>query len=212
MVAPALATLAGTMMWTGEFDEGERWPERTRRALQTESGAGHRAARARCPRDAPGRPRPPPAGAGGVRRGRTDAWQLGGSHALISQVTGWTLATQARLGMADQARAALAALDERAGQLRRDPERRRGDPPRRRRPGRSPRRGAGGPRRPRTRHRLRHGRRGHLLAALAHRELGDQRAANQAAERSLALAEPDGLVLPFAMTGSQRTDRGSAAA
>jgi LuxR family maltose regulon positive regulatory protein len=42
----------------------------------------------------------------------------------------------------------------------------------------------------------------HLLAGLAHRELGDQRAANQAAERALALAEPDRLVLPFAMTGS----------
>ena len=42
----------------------------------------------------------------------------------------------------------------------------------------------------------------HLLAGLAHRELGDQRAANQAAERALGLAEPDRLVLPFAMTGS----------
>src|SRR5262249_61932641 len=40
----------------------------------------------------------------------------------------------------------------------------------------------------------------HLLAGLAHRELGDQRAANQAAERALALAEPDRLVLPFVMT------------
>ena len=43
----------------------------------------------------------------------------------------------------------------------------------------------------------------HLLAGLAHRQLGDQRAANQAAERALALAERDRLVLPFAMTGSQ---------
>ena len=43
----------------------------------------------------------------------------------------------------------------------------------------------------------------HLLAGLAHRELGDQRAANQAAERALALAEPDRLVLPFMMTGSR---------
>ena len=43
----------------------------------------------------------------------------------------------------------------------------------------------------------------HLLAGLAHRELGDQRAANQAAERALALAEADRLVLPFAMTGSR---------
>jgi LuxR family transcriptional regulator, maltose regulon positive regulatory protein len=42
-----------------------------------------------------------------------------------------------------------------------------------------------------------------LLAGLAHRELGDQRAASQAAERALALAEPDRLVLPFAMTGSR---------
>jgi len=42
----------------------------------------------------------------------------------------------------------------------------------------------------------------HLLAGLAHRELGDERAANQAAERALGLAEPDRLVLPFVMTGS----------
>src|SRR6201987_479895 len=41
-----------------------------------------------------------------------------------------------------------------------------------------------------------------LLAGLAHRELGDQRAASQAAEHALALAESDRLVLPFAMTGS----------
>ena len=41
-----------------------------------------------------------------------------------------------------------------------------------------------------------------LLAALAHRELGDQRAAIAAAECALALAEADRLVLPFAMTGS----------
>ena len=44
----------------------------------------------------------------------------------------------------------------------------------------------------------------HLLAGLARRALGEQRAANQAAERALALAEPDRLVLPFAMTGSRR--------
>jgi LuxR family maltose regulon positive regulatory protein len=42
----------------------------------------------------------------------------------------------------------------------------------------------------------------HLLAGLAHRELGDHRAAYQAAERALALAEADRLVLPFAITGS----------
>jgi LuxR family maltose regulon positive regulatory protein len=42
----------------------------------------------------------------------------------------------------------------------------------------------------------------HLLGAFAHRAFGDQRAANQAAERALALAEADRLVLPFVMTGS----------
>jgi LuxR family maltose regulon positive regulatory protein len=42
----------------------------------------------------------------------------------------------------------------------------------------------------------------HLLAGLAHRELGDQHAAAAAAECALALAETDRLVLPFAMTGS----------
>ena len=42
-----------------------------------------------------------------------------------------------------------------------------------------------------------------LLAGLAYRELGDLRAANQATERALALAESDRLVLPFAMTGSR---------
>ena len=41
----------------------------------------------------------------------------------------------------------------------------------------------------------------HLLAGLAHRELGDLPAANQAAEQALALAESDRLVLPFAMPG-----------
>jgi LuxR family maltose regulon positive regulatory protein len=43
----------------------------------------------------------------------------------------------------------------------------------------------------------------HLLAGLAQRQLGDQRAANQATERALALAEADRLVLPFAITGSR---------
>jgi LuxR family maltose regulon positive regulatory protein len=45
---------------------------------------------------------------------------------------------------------------------------------------------------------------GHLLAGLAHRQLGDQRAANQAAERALTLAEQDRLLLPFVMTGSAK--------
>ena len=129
--------------------------------------------------------------------------QLEGSHALASQVTGWMLATQARLGMLGEARAALAALDdERAnsGEIRNARAvicLAEGDPA-----------GALGA--------LADVLDGtapvigyitvveaQLLAGLAHRELGDQRAANQAAERALALAEPDRLVLPFMMTGAR---------
>src|SRR4029077_12526582 len=42
----------------------------------------------------------------------------------------------------------------------------------------------------------------HLLAGLAYRQLGDQRAANRAAEPALTLAQPGRLLLPFVMTGS----------
>jgi LuxR family maltose regulon positive regulatory protein len=130
------------------------------------------------------------------------ASQLEGSQALASQVTGWLLATQARAGLPGEARARLAALDdERAssGEIRNARAvicLAEGDPP-----------GALG-----ALHDVLDGTapvlgyttvtEAHLLAGLAHRQLGDQRAASQAAERALALAESDRLVLPFAMTGS----------
>ena len=117
-------------------------------------------------------------------------------------MTRWLIATQARLGMTGEARAFLAALDdERAssGEIRNaraviclaegDPAGALGavadvlD-------GTAPVQGDVTVME------------AHLLAGLAHRELGDQRAANQAAERALALAEADRLILPFAMTGS----------
>jgi LuxR family maltose regulon positive regulatory protein len=202
VIAPALMMLAGTMVWTGELDEGERWLQRTERALQTDTGPDIRLLLHQT------------AGVLDAGRGRHYealdefsaaehlASQLADSHALASRVTGWMLATQARLGMTGEARAALAALDdERAnsGEIRNArgviclAE---GDPA-----------GALGV--------LQDVLDGtapviayatvvetHLLAGLAHRQLGDQRAANQAAERALALAESERLVLPFAMTGS----------
>jgi LuxR family maltose regulon positive regulatory protein len=129
--------------------------------------------------------------------------QLAGSHALASQVTSWMLATQARLGMTGEAHALLAALtDERAnsgeiGNARAVICLAEGDPA-----------GALG-----ALAEVLDGTapvigpvtvvEAHLVAALAHRALGDQRAAKLAAERALALAEPDRLVLPFAMTGSR---------
>jgi LuxR family maltose regulon positive regulatory protein len=202
VIAPALIMLAGTMVWTGEFDEAERWLRRTAPALQTDTGPDlrlhvHMAS-----------------GLLQAGRGRhhealeefSEAEhlrsQMEGSHAWASQMTGWLLATQARAGMTDRARALLAALDdERAssgevGNARAVLCLAEGDPAGALAAvadvvdGAAPVVGyvtvveA------------------HLLAGLAHRELGDQRAASQAAEQALALAESDRLVLPFAMTGS----------
>jgi LuxR family maltose regulon positive regulatory protein len=203
VIAPALMTLASTMVWTGEFDEGERWLRRAARALQTDTG--------------------PDIGllmhiVGGMLhacRGRHhEAFeefraaerlrsQLAGSHALASQVTSWMLATQARLGRPGEARAMLAALDDEqagSGEIRNARAvigLAEGDPA-----------GAAG-----VLAGVLDGTapvigyvtivEAQLLAGLAHRELGDLRAANQAAERALALAEADRLVLPFAMTGSR---------
>ena len=203
VIAPALIMLAGTMVWTGEFDEGERWLRRTERALQTDTGPDIRLLLHQT------------AGVLHAGRGRHHealeefsaaehlASQLADSHALASRVTGWLLATQARLGRPGEARAALAAPDDEwvsSGEIRNaraviclaD-----GDP-------------AGALS---VLHDVLDGTapviayatvvEAHLLAGFAHRELGDQRAANQAAERALALAESDRLVLPFAMTGSR---------
>ena len=203
VIAPALMTLAGTMVFLGEFDEGERWLRRTERALQTDTGPDIRLLLHQT------------AGILHAGRGRRHealeefgaaehlGSQLEGSQALASQVTAWMLATQARLGMTGEARAALAALDdERAssGEIRNARAvicLAEGDPA-----------GALGAVRD-----VLDGTapvlgyvtvvEAHLLAGLAYRELGDQRAANQAAERALALAESDRLVLPFAMTGSR---------
>ena len=128
--------------------------------------------------------------------------QLEGSHALASEVTGWLLATQARLGRPGQARALLDALDdERAssgevGNARAVICLAEGNPAAALAAVRDvldgPAPVIGYVTLVET----------HLLAGLAHRALGDQRAANQAAERALSLAEPDRLALPFVMTGA----------
>jgi LuxR family transcriptional regulator, maltose regulon positive regulatory protein len=202
VIAPALIMLAGTLVWTGEFDEGERWLQRTRQALQTDTGPDitlllHQTA-----------------GILHAGRGRHHealeefgaaeylGSQLADSQALASRVTRWLPATQARLGMTGEARAFLAALDDEQAS-------------------------SGEIRNARAVICLAEGNpaaalaavadvldgtapvlgyvtvmEAHLLAGLAHRELGDQRAASQAVERALALAESDRLILPFAMTGS----------
>ena len=202
VIAPALMTLAGTLAFLGELDEGERWLRRTRQALQADTGPDIRLLLHQA------------AGMLHAARGRRHealeefaaaeglASRLEGPQALASQVTGWLLATQARLGLTGQARARLAALDdERAGSgevrnARASICLAEGDP--------SAALGASRDVLDGTAPVLGYTTlvEAHLLAGLAHRELGNQRAASQAAERALALAEPDRLVLPFAMTGS----------
>jgi LuxR family maltose regulon positive regulatory protein len=203
IVAPALIALAGTMVWTGDFDEGDRWLERTARALQADTGPDIRllvhitngmlqAGRGRH-REALGE----------FSAAEYLGSQLADSHALASRVTGWMLAAQARLGMPGEARARLAALaQERAssGEIRNAGaviSLAEGDPA-----------GALSAVQP-----VLNGTapvigdvtlvEAYLLAGLAQRELGDLHSASQSAERALAVAEPDRLVLPFAMTGAR---------
>jgi len=209
VIVPALLSLASTMVWTGEFDEGERWIQRTAQALQTDTGPDIRL----LVHTASGLLH---AGRGHHHealqvfdRAEHLASQLQGSQALAGLVTSWLLATQARAGLPSEARAALEALDdERAGSGEIGNARAviclaEGNPAAALAAtadvldGTTPVIGYRTPR-ARTPSVVET----HLLAGLAHRALGDQRAANQATERALALAEPDRLVLPFAMTSS----------
>jgi LuxR family transcriptional regulator, maltose regulon positive regulatory protein len=202
VTAPALAALANALIWTGQFDLAEHWLDCARRATQAEGEPGIRllvcltsailqAAYGRCHQ----------ALEEFAAAARMQALMVG-EHGLTTRVQAWTIATQARLGLADQARAALAALDDRranAGEIRnaaavillaaQDPAA--------------------------ARLELRAVLDGtvpvlsyltqveaHLLDALACRDLGEERACYEAAEQALNLAEPDRLILPLAMTGA----------
>ena len=202
IAAPALVTLAANLTLTGEFAEADRWLQRTKRALQTDTGPGIRLLTHIV---------------GGLllagrghhhealeefRAAERPRAQLEGSHVLANQATGWMLTTQARAGLLGEARAGLAALDEeeaRSGEVRNADAvicLAEGEPAAALSAvasvldGTAPVIG------------YTTVMEAHLLAGLAYRQLGDQRAANQAAEHALTLAEQDRLVLPFVMTGS----------
>jgi LuxR family transcriptional regulator, maltose regulon positive regulatory protein len=202
VIAPALVNLAGTLIWTGEFDEGDLWLQRAARALETDTAPSIRlllhmgtgmlmSCRSMLPE-----------ALAEYRAAEHLQTQLEGSHALAGQLTSLRLATQARLGQITEARASLAALDAQLA-------------------------GSAEIHNARAAICLAEGNpaaalaavqdvltgtapavgyvtvvEASILAALAHRELGDQRAANAATERALALSEADRLVLPFAITGS----------
>jgi LuxR family transcriptional regulator, maltose regulon positive regulatory protein len=200
ILAPALGAVGGMAIWMGEFDEGEGW---LRRAWELAEGHFN-----------------PPAAVllhmvtGMLHAGRGQhrtaleefaaaarvESQLTGVHALAPRITGWLAATQARLGMRDEARATLtgfSAEPERMGAIYNaravicmaD-----GDPAtaldvlreiRDITPGAGPAFTLA---------------EAHLLAGTAHLSLGDRNAAAAAAEAALAAAEPDRLMFPFAMT------------
>jgi LuxR family transcriptional regulator, maltose regulon positive regulatory protein len=110
VIAPALATLADTMIWAGEFDDGERWLDRAKHATQPGSEPGIRlllhliAGMLQAARD-----RHHQALAEFTAAGQVQALMVG-EHALTTRVISWTMATRARLGMPREARVSLAAL------------------------------------------------------------------------------------------------------
>jgi LuxR family transcriptional regulator, maltose regulon positive regulatory protein len=208
ILAPALGAVGGMAIWMAEFDEGERW---LRRAWELAEGHFN-----------------PPAAvllhmvtgmlhAGrGQHRSALDEFaaaarvesQLTGVHALAPRITGWLAATQARLGMRDEARATLTEFSAESGQIGAIYDGQMGaihnaravicmadgDPA-------TALDALGGvlditpPVVPtftlvET----------HLLAGIAHLHLGDRNAAAAAAEAALGAAEPDRLMFPFAMT------------
>jgi LuxR family transcriptional regulator, maltose regulon positive regulatory protein len=202
IIAPALGAVGAMAIWMGEFDEAERWLDRAGELadarvdpavavlLHTVTGMLHA-----------GRGQHRAALGAFVAAARVES-VLTGVHVLASRITAWLAATQARLGMTDEARATLngfstepegigdlydaraviclaegdpaAALDALSDVLDVTP-----------------------PTVPaftlvET----------HLLAGIAHLDLEDRNAAAAAAEAALAVAEPDRLIFPFAMTGA----------
>lgn len=202
VIAPAQASLAGALICTGEFDRGEQWLDRARSVTRSEGEPGVRLlVRLVSAMLAAARGRHRDVLAELAAAGQVQA-DMVGRHGLSSRVTAWTMATQARLGMADRARTTLAALDDRqaaAAEIRtaaaviRLAEQ---DPAGARRELRPVLDGAA------TGNSLLTPIEARLVDALACRDLGDDHAAASAVEQALNLAEPDRMILPFATTGA----------
>ncbi|MEU9875627.1 LuxR C-terminal-related transcriptional regulator [Streptomyces phaeochromogenes] len=202
VIAPAQASLAGTLICTGEFDRAEQWLDRALRVTRSEGEPGVRllvrliSAMLRAAR---GQHREALAELTAAEEIQA---HMVGRHGLSSRVAAWTAATQARLGMLDHARKSLAALDDReaaTGEIRtaaaaiRLAEQ---DPAGARRELRTVLDGSAPVNSFLTPIEAR------LLEALACRDLGDGHGAGAAVEQALNLAEPDRMILPFAMTGA----------
>jgi LuxR family maltose regulon positive regulatory protein len=208
IVTPAFGSVAGMAIWTGEFDEGERWLRRAWEVadpsvdpaatvlLHVATGMLHA-----------GRGEHRSAVEAFAAAGRMES-QLSGVHALAPRIAGWLAAAQARLGILDDARATLTRFSGEPEQIgliydgqmgaiynaravifltQGNPEAAldalRGvldtTPP-------------AAPSFTVVE--------SHLLAGIAHLGLGDRGAAAAAAEAALAAAEPDRLIFPFALS------------
>jgi LuxR family transcriptional regulator, maltose regulon positive regulatory protein len=202
ILAPALGAVAFWAIWMGEFDEGESALRRAWEVAEPQidpaaavllhmvTGQLH-AAR-------------------GQHQAALEAFAAGaqaqslltGVHAFATPVVGWLAATQARLGMPDEARETLTGCSAEPGETGFIYNARavicmaEGDPAGaldllRDVPDLTP---PTGPAFTLVE--------AHLLAGIAHLHLGDRNAAATAAEAALAAAEPDRLIFPFAMTGA----------
>jgi LuxR family maltose regulon positive regulatory protein len=201
VIAPALAALANALIWTGRFDPAERWLERARTATQSDGEPGVRLLvrlTAGMLQAARGHDR---AALDEFAAARQMQSLMLGEYTLTSRITAWTIATQARLGQVELARRTLAALGRPlavTGEIRNAAaaiKRAGGDPAAARREVQPVLDGSAPVHSYLTRVEA------HLLDGLAARDLGDEPASRVAVERALRLAEPDRLILPFAMTG-----------
>jgi LuxR family maltose regulon positive regulatory protein len=200
ILAPALGAVAGMAIWMGEFDEGEGWLDRAWEVaeahvdpapavlLHVVTGMLHA-----------GRGQHQPALEEFTAAAQAQS-RLTGVHVLAPWIAGWLAATQARLGMPDEARATLTGFSAEPEQMGPIHNARaviclaEGDPAtaldvlrdvRDITPGVVPAFTLV---------------EAHLLAGTAHLCLGERTAAAAAAEAALAAAEPDRLIFPFAMT------------
>ncbi len=200
ILAPALGAVAFWAIWMGEFDEGERALRRAWEIAEPQidpaaavllhmvTGQLH-AARGQHQ-----------AALEAFAAGAQSQSTLTGVHAFATPIVGWLAATQARLGMPDEARETLTEFSAEPGRMGFIYNARavicmaEGDP-------------AGaldvlrdvpevtpptGPAFTLVE--------AHLLAGIAHLALGDRHAGADAAEAALGAAEPDRLIFPFAMT------------
>jgi LuxR family maltose regulon positive regulatory protein len=204
ILTPALASAGACAIWMGEFDEGDGWLRRAWDVAEPEvdpaaavflhvaTGMLH-AARGQHP-----------SALDEFAAAAQAQSRLTGVHALAPRIMGWLAATQARLGMLDEARATLNGHSVEPGAMgatcavynaRAVIAMAEGDPASALEALRDVRDTTQGV----------HAFtlvEAHLLAGLAHLQLADRDAAVAAAEAALAAAEPDRLIFPFVLTQS----------